>query len=189
MKITAVETIYLQRGITVHAGAITYLWVRIHTDEGLIGLGESYPNAEAEAAIVHSRLAAVLLGRDPSAIDRLWADMFQAVSYSGWAGAEIRAISAVDIALWDLAGKAAGVPVYQLLGGASRASIRTYNTCYDHIDFLTEPVKLARELSRSGIRAMKIWPFDGVARETGGQFITAAQMRQGIEPLRLIREE
>ena len=75
MKITAVETIYLQRGITVHAGAITYLWVRIHTDEGLIGLGESYPNAEAEAAIVHSRLAAVLLGKDPSAIDRLWADM------------------------------------------------------------------------------------------------------------------
>ena len=82
-----------------------------------------------------------------------------------------------------------GAPVYQLLGGASRASIRTYNTCYDHIDFFTEPVKLARELSHSGIRAMKIWPFDGVARETGGQFITAAQMRQGIEPLRLIREE
>ena len=98
MKITAVETIYLPRGIDVHVGAITYLWVRIHTDEGLIGLGESYPNAEAEAAIVHSRLAAVLLGRDPSAIDRLWADMFLAVSYSGWAGAEMRAISAVDIA-------------------------------------------------------------------------------------------
>ena len=60
MKITAVETIYLPRGIDVHVGAITYLWVRIHTDEGLIGLGESYPNAEAEAAIVHSRLAAVV---------------------------------------------------------------------------------------------------------------------------------
>ena len=52
-------------------------------------------------------LAPVLLGRDPSQIDRLWADMFQAVSFSGWAGAEMRAISAVDIALWDLAGKAA----------------------------------------------------------------------------------
>src|SRR5882762_7366837 len=115
MKITAVETIYLPRGINVHVGAITYLWVRIHTDEGLIGLGESYPNAEAEAAIVHSRLAAVLLGRDPSAIDRLWADMFLAVSYSGWAGAEMRAISAVDIALWDLFGKAAGQPIYKLL--------------------------------------------------------------------------
>jgi len=189
MKITAVETIYLPRGITVHAGAITYLWVRIHTDEGLIGLGESYPNAEAEAAIVHSRLAAVLLGKDPSAIDRLWADMFLAVSYSGWGGAEMRAISAVDIALWDLLGKATGQPIYKLLGGASRQSIRIYNTCYDHVDFHREPVRLARELLNSNIKAMKIWPFDPIAKENSGNHISAEQIRRGSEPLRLIREE
>ena len=189
MKITAVESIYLPRGINVHVGAITYLWVRIHTDEGLIGLGESYPNAEAEAAIVHSRLAAVLLGRDPSAIDRLWADMFLAVSYSGWAGAEMRAISAVDIALWDLFGKATGQPIYKLLGGASRQSIRIYNTCYDRVDFTREPAKLARELLASNVRAMKIWPFDPIAKETGGNHISAEQLRRAIEPLRLIREE
>jgi galactonate dehydratase len=189
MKITAVETIYLPRGITVHVGAITYLWVRIHTDEGLIGLGESYPNAEAEAAIVHSRLAAVLLGKDPSAIDRLWADMFFAVSYSGWAGAEMRAISAVDIALWDLLGKAMGQPVYKLLGGASRQSIRIYNTCYDRVDFTNQPCQLARELLASNVRAMKIWPFDLIAKETGGNHISAEQLRRAIEPLRLIREE
>src|SRR6266481_5734280 len=181
MKITAVETIYLPRGISVHVGAITYLWVRIHTDEGLIGLGESYPNAEAEAAIVHSRLAAVLLGRDPSAIDRLWADMFLAVSYSGWAGAEMRAISAVDIALWDLFGKATGQPIYKLLGGASRQSIRIYNTCYDRVDFTREPAKLARELLASNVRAMKIWPFDPIAKETGGNHISAEQLRRAIE--------
>jgi len=189
MKITAVETIYLPRGISVHVGAITYLWVRIHTDEGLIGLGESYPNAEAEAAIVHSRLAAVLLGQDPSAIDRLWADMFLAVSYSGWAGAEMRAISAVDIALWDLFGKATGQPIYKLLGGASRQSVRIYNTCYDRVDFTREPAKLARELLASNVRAMKIWPFDPIAKETGGNHISAEQLRRAIEPLRLIREE
>jgi galactonate dehydratase len=189
MKITAVETIYLPRGISVHVGAITYLWVRIHTDEGLIGLGESYPNAEVEAAIVHSRLAAVLLGRDPSAIDRLWADMFLAVSYSGWAGAEMRAISAVDIALWDLLGKATGQPIYKLLGGASRESIRIYNTCYDRVDFTREPARLARELLASNVRAMKIWPFDPIAKETGGNHISAEQLRHAIEPLRLIREE
>lgn len=189
MKITAVETIYLPRGITVHAGAITYLWVRIHTDEGLIGLGESYPNAEAEASIVHSRLAAVLLGKDPSAIDRLWADMFLAVSYSGWGGAEMRAISAVDIALWDLLGKATGQPIYKLLGGASRQSIRIYNTCYDKVDFSCEAGRLARELLASNIRAMKIWPFDPIARENSGNYISAEQMRRAIEPLRLIREE
>jgi L-alanine-DL-glutamate epimerase-like enolase superfamily enzyme len=189
MRITAVETIRLPRGITVHAGPVRWLWVRVHTDAGLIGLGETYPQPDAEAAIVHGALAPVLLGRDPLQIDLLWAEMFQAISYSGWAGAEMRAISAVDIALWDLAGKIANAPIHQLLGGASRSAIRTYNTCYDHIDFLTEPVRLARELARSGIHAMKIWPFDPIAKETRGQFITAAQMRQGIEPLRLIREE
>ena len=189
MKITAIETIRLSRGITVHAGQIGWLWVRIHTDEGLTGLGETYPHPDSEKAVILTRLAPVLIGRNPLEIDRLWADMFLAVSYSGWGGAEIRAISAVDIALWDLMGKALNAPVYQLLGGASRSSIRTYNTCYDHLDFLTEPVRLAGELLASGIRAMKIWPFDPIARETRGQYITADQMRRGLEPLRLIRQE
>jgi galactonate dehydratase len=188
MKITSIETIHLSKGITVHAGPVHWLWVRLHTDDGLVGLGETYPHPEAEKAVIHRSLAPVLLGRDPLSIDLLWADMFQAISYSGWAGAEMRAISAVDIALWDLAGKAAGAPIYQLLGGASRSSIRTYNTCYDHIDFMSEPVRLARELLDAGIHAMKIWPFDNIAHETRGQYITADQMRRGIEPVRLIRE-
>jgi galactonate dehydratase len=189
MKITSIETIHLSRGVTVHAGPIQWLWVRIHTDEGLIGLGETYPYPEAEKAVIHRSLAPILLGRDPLSIDRLWADMFRSISYSGWAGAEMRAISAIDIALWDLAGKASGAPIYQLLGGASRATSRTYNTCYDHVDFMREPVRLARELIGSGIRAMKIWPFDAIAHETRGQYITPDQMRRGLEPLRLIREE
>ena len=189
MRITAVETLHLGRGITVHAGPIQWLWVRIYTDEGLIGLGETYPFPEAEKAIVHNQLAPILLGRDSSQIDRLWADMHLAISYSGWAGAEMRAISAVDMALWDLAGKRANQPVYQLLGGASRQTIRTYNTCYDHLDFMREPVKLAHELKASGINAMKIWPFDAAGRLNHGQFITAAQMAEAIEPIRLIREE
>lgn len=189
MRITSIETLHLGRGITVHAGPIQWLWVRIYTDEGLVGLGETYPFPDAEKAVIHKVLAPVLLGRDSSQIDRLWADMLGALSYSGWAGAEMRAISAIDIALWDLAGKRANQPVYQLLGGASRERIRTYNTCYDHVDFMGEPVRLARELIDSGIHAMKIWPFDGVARENRGQFITAAQMAQAIEPIRLIREE
>jgi L-alanine-DL-glutamate epimerase-like enolase superfamily enzyme len=115
--------------------------------------------------------------------------MFLAVSYSGWAGAEMRAMSAVDIALWDLAGKAANLPIYKLLGGASRQSIRIYNTCYDRVDFILEPVRLARELLNSNIRAMKIWPFDPMAKETGGNHISVGQLKQATDPLRLIREE
>jgi len=143
MKITCVETITLARGITVHAGPIRWLWLRLHTDAGLIGLGETYPFPEAEAGVIHGALARILLGQDPSRIDWLWREMHLAVSYAGWAGAEIRAISAVDMALWDLAGKVAGQPLYQLLGGASRERIPTYNTCYDHLDFHREPERLA----------------------------------------------
>lgn len=187
MRITSIETIHLARGIIVHAGPIQWLWVRIHTDEGLVGLGETYPSPESEKAVVR-RLASVLLGRNPLELDRLWADMFRSVSYSGWAGAEIRAISALDIALWDLAGKVLGAPIYQLLGGPSRTSIRIYDTCYDHVDFLTEPVRLAQELMDSKICAMKIWPFDAVARETGGNYITSDQMQRGLAPIRQIKE-
>ncbi|MBI2686137.1 MAG: mandelate racemase/muconate lactonizing enzyme family protein [Acidobacteria bacterium] len=189
MRITAIETLYLAGGITVHAGPIQWLWVRIHTEDGLYGLGETYPHPASEEAIIHSRLAPRLLGQDAGRIEGLWASMFDAVSYSGWAGAEMRAISAVDTALWDLKGKALGVPVYELLGGATRDRIRTYNTCYDHISFLDEPVRLAESLLESGIRAMKIWPFDPVAKITGGNYITPEQIREGIRPLRLIKEK
>ncbi len=189
MKITAVETIRLRRGLNVHAGPIGWTWVRIHTDEGLTGLGETYPHPASEQAVVLERLAPKLVGQDPLAIEQRWAEMFQEVSYSGWAGAEMRAISAVDLALWDLLGQACGRPVHQLLGGPCRERVRVYNTCYDHFDFLTQPVELARSLLEMGVRAMKIWPFDPIAKETNGQWITAEQMRQGLSGLESIRNE
>lgn len=164
-----------------------WLWVRIHTDDGLTGLGETYPCSDAEAGVIRRSIAPALLGRDPSQIDRIWADLFLAIGYHGWAGAEMRAISAIDIALWDLAGKASDQPIYKLLGGASRESIPIYNTCYDHIDFNTDPVTLAGELLASGITAMKIWPFDRIAHETGGHSLSSAQLRLGLEPLESIR--
>ncbi|HBY63728.1 MAG TPA: hypothetical protein DEH78_28215 [Solibacterales bacterium] len=189
MRITAIETILLDRGITVHQGPIQWMWVRVHTDSGLIGLGETYPAPHAAREVIHRVLAPLLIGADPSHIDRIWADTFQRIAYYGWAGAELRAISAVDIALWDLAGKAAGKPVHRLLGGPSRERIPVYNTCYDRYDFLTQPVELARSLIEQGVRAMKIWPFDPIALETRGQSITPEQMSRGLLPLKLIREE
>ncbi len=189
MRITKIETIRIRKGLTVHAGPIGYLWVRVHTDEGLTGLGETYPHPSSEQAVVLERLAPALIGRDPLAIEAIWRDCFLAVSYSGWAGAEMRAMSALDIALHDLAGKAARLPVYQLLGGPCRERTPIYNTCYDHFDFLTQPVELARSLLDMGIRAMKIWPFDPVAKETGGHSISPEQLRRGLGPLEKIRQE
>jgi L-alanine-DL-glutamate epimerase-like enolase superfamily enzyme len=189
MKITKIETIRLGTGVSVHAGAINWLWVRIHTDAGLIGLGETYPTAEAAESVVLHSLAPLLLGRDARQIERLWADMFLKISYHGWAGAELRAISAVDIALWDLLGKLTGQPVYQLLGGKCRDRIPTYNTCYDHVfDFHCNADLLAEDLLDQGIEVMKIWPFDEVALANRGQSITSYQMARCLEPIRKIRE-
>jgi galactonate dehydratase len=189
MKITKLETINFTQGIQVHAGAVSWLWVRIHTDEGLVGLGETYPAAEAAEAVIRKLLAEVLLGRDARQIDRLWADMLLKVGYHGWAGSEMRAISAVDIALWDLLGKFTGQPVYQLLGGRSRDRVRTYNTCYDHVhDFNRAAGPLARDLLSMGIQAMKIWPFDHTALANQGQYITQAELESCLMPVRQIRE-
>ena len=152
-------------------------------------MGETYPCADAERGVIERAFSPILLGRNPLEIERLWSELLLAVSYHGWAGAEIRALSAIDIALWDLFGKASGQPIYQLLGGACRESIPIYNTCYDRIDFHAEPVQLARSLMESGIRAMKIWPFDPIARRNGGQRIGPEELRAGLEPLRLIRQE
>jgi len=189
MRITALETLTLKHAITVHAGAISWLWLRVHTDDGLVGLGETYPAAATAEAALHESLAPILLGDDARDITRLWQRMFQAVSYHGWAGAEMRAMSAVDLALWDLAGKASNQPVYRLLGGRTRPRIRTYNTCYDHrYDFRTDADQLARDLLGQGITAMKIWPFDEIALANAGQHITATEIERGLEPVRKIRD-
>jgi L-alanine-DL-glutamate epimerase-like enolase superfamily enzyme len=119
------------------------------------------------AAVIHDVLARLLLGRDPLTIENHWNNMFSLVNFCGSAGAEMRAISAVDIALWDLAGQHIGQPIYNLLGGRNRERVSIYNTCvgygkYPDLDLWMEgrAGELAEDLLRQGIRAMKIWPFD-----------------------------
>jgi L-alanine-DL-glutamate epimerase-like enolase superfamily enzyme len=187
LKITAVETI-------LDPERPTLLWVRVHTDAGLVGLGETFQSPDAVARAIHGTLAKLLIGQDPTRIELLWHHMFKVVHYAGYAGAEMRAISAIDVALWDLLGKLAGRPVYELLGGACRERIPTYNTCAsfgpydDHQRFHDDPAGLARDLLASGIRAVKIWPFDDLARRSLGQNITAAELEYGVSRFRAIRE-
>ena len=193
MKITKIEMIYPQEGALIEGESSPCIWVRVHTDEGITGLGETYPLGEAERGAIRGRFASMLIGQNPLEIERLWQEMFRVTGFHGWAGAELRAISAIDIALWDIYGKATGQPIYQLLGGKSRDRVRTYNTCYDHLyDFNNvennEAVKLAKELLDSGIQAMKVWPFDGVGYKNRGQFITKADMEIGLRPVQQIRD-
>lgn len=184
MRITRVETIQAPEHPRL-------LWMRIHTDAGLTGLGETYVHAESARQVIETVFAReFLLGQDPRNIATIWRALFDRCNYVGWAGAEIRAISAVDIALWDIAGQAAGMPIYQLLGGKCRERIRIYNTCGTQpgYDFLVNPVEYAQSLQDSGITAMKIWPFDRFAAESGVHWIGAQELRQGLEPVRRIRE-
>jgi galactonate dehydratase len=102
--------------------------VLVHTSEGLTGLGESFFFADAVEAHVHDAVADYLLGEDPAQIER-HASALRGYVGAASSGAETRAASAVDIALWDLRGKALAQPLHDLLGGRSREQIRTYNTC------------------------------------------------------------
>jgi galactonate dehydratase len=122
MKVVAVETIRLGE----HP---QNLWVQVHSDTGLVGLGETCLGPATVEAHIHETVAPYLLGKDPRRIDlhyRALSDVF--VGYQG-TGAETRGNSAVDIALWDLHGQATGASLVELLGGSSRETVRVYNTC------------------------------------------------------------
>ncbi|HZY72082.1 MAG TPA: mandelate racemase/muconate lactonizing enzyme family protein [Edaphobacter sp.] len=176
MKITQLETIWFeaipdavwrQRSPHSRQALPNNLWVQIHTDEGLIGLGETYYLPRAVNAVIHDLFAPLLLGRDALDIENHWNNLFSLASFCGYAGAEMRAISAIDIALWDLAGQYSEQPIYNLLGGRNRESISVYNTCvgfgkYPDYTAWTEgrAGELAQDLLNQGIQAMKIWPFD-----------------------------
>ncbi|HEX5483820.1 MAG TPA: mandelate racemase/muconate lactonizing enzyme family protein [Terriglobia bacterium] len=189
MKIIRVETVEFEASTAVHAGMVSWLWVRLYGDNGLIGLGETFPASWAEKPVVLKDFAPQLIGRDPRDIEAIWRDLFVSVQYRGWAGAEIRALSAVDVALWDLLAKSAGLPLYRLLGGKCRDTVPIYNTCYDdHYDFTRQPAELAQDLAASGIHAMKIWPFDSVAIRNRGQTISAAEIDECLGPVRAIRQ-
>ena len=188
-KITRIDTTYWRSGADL-PWKPNWIWVRLHTDSGLVGLGETYPRNEAEAALVHSSAAAMLLGRDPRDIERLWADFYRTFDFQVSGGTEMHVLSAVDLALWDLAGKSLGVPVYRLLGGKSNPEIRLYNTCFGYkYDFNKEPEKIMRELlDRYGIRAIKIWPFDQAAQRNQHEYVTNADLEEGLGPVRKLRD-
>ena len=115
MKITGIRNIFVDR----------YLFVEVETDAGISGIGESgaWGFLEASAAAVDT-FKRYLIGQDPSRIEHHWQYMYR---YSHFRGAAIMgAISAIDIALWDIAGKRLGLPVYALLGGRTRDRARVY---------------------------------------------------------------
>ena len=122
MKITAVRTA-ATRGHGMH------LWVRVETDEGISGIGECVHGGQQAIAIIHY-LRQRLIGRDPFQIDALFEELRRShVFDGGTGGALITALTGIEIALWDLKGKALGVPIYELMGGKFRDKVRVYADC------------------------------------------------------------
>lgn len=115
MKITGIDYI----------PASKYLFIKIHTDEGITGIGEigSWGYLDGTLGVL-KKLEGYLIGQDPSRIEHHWQYMYRSMYFRG--SIIMSAIAAIDIALWDIKGKALGVPVYELLGGQYRDKVRTY---------------------------------------------------------------
>ena len=208
MRITKIETFVPTRPVD-NARVDIFCWVLVHTDEGLVGLGESSGLPGIVAAAVHELVAPFVLGADPADREHLWAQLWAKAEFTGMGGAEVRAMAAVDIALWDLEGQRLGVPLHRLLGGLAHDRLPLYNTCLngpvllDQDRSTAEHVgELARELLEQGFTAMKIWPFDPVSprarsyagRPAGwplgpiGHRLTKDDLERGLAPVRAIRD-
>ena len=206
MIVTDIETIRLDAFPNI-------LWVLVKTDEGIVGLGETFYGTQAAEGHIHQTIAPYLIGKDPRNIERHQAHLTGYLGFAG-SGAEVRGRSAVDIALWDILGKSVGLPLCDLLGGKVRDAVKAYNTCagYSYVQtrptqgtanfgldakrgqyedlqgFLTRADAVAESLLEMGITAMKIWPFDYAAEKSGGQFISSEDLKKGLEPFEKIRK-
>ncbi len=149
MKITDIRT----ADVLGH-GFSTY--VRVYTDQGIVGNGECIHGAEGCAPMVHS-LKRHLIGEDPRNVDALFEKMRRSRLFDGaMSGVTVTAMTGIEIALWDLAGKACGQPVYRLLGGKFRDRIRLYCDCHAGDDFAPEAyAERAREAVALGFDAIK----------------------------------
>ena len=150
MKITSVKT-------AATKGHGMHLWVKVTTDAGVTGLGECVHGGKQAIAII-GYLEEKLIGRDPFEIDALFEEMRRGHVFDGGiAGALITALTGIEIALWDLKGKALGVPIYELLGGKFRDKIRVYADCQVepgmNFDEIREVVDVVLE---RGFTALKI---------------------------------
>jgi galactonate dehydratase len=166
----------------VNNGPRNFMFVKVMTDEGIYGLGESGLTGREQAvagAVEH--FGALLVGEDPTRIEYLWQKMWRGSFWRG-GSALSAAIAAIDIALWDINGKALGVPVYRLLGGRNRDKVR----CYCHLAGSTpeEYVAEARKYVAEGYEVVRF----SVQGDSRGVLEPAVAVRRTIESFEAIRE-
>ena len=136
MKITKVESVRFSDKIKIGGGAgddqgAEFCWVRLHTDSGIIGTGETYPNNNGELGALKDMATRFLLGKDTRDIDGIWQSIYQYSSMRNAGGSDMRILSAINMAQLDILGKSTGTPLYRLLGGKTRPRVKVYNTYID----------------------------------------------------------
>jgi galactonate dehydratase len=193
MKITAIEAVTFRKDLHIGGGSggsdgAEFFWVRLHTDRGITGTGETYPFSQGEIGALKD-YARQLLGRDPRDIDGVWRNYYHAMAMRNAGGADMRILSAVNMAQLDILGQAAGLPLYRLLGGKTRSRVRVYNTTTDYwaingMKMGPDTLAIARFLLDRGITAMKIYPF--AARDN---YLSNQALEQGLKWIRDIRDE
>lgn len=190
MRIVDIRTHQLQskveRPFTSSRGWVyatrTAMLVEILTDDGIVGWGECYGPAAVCRSIVESLLKPRLIGRDPFDVEVLWEELYNRVKDYGLTGLTISGISGVDIALWDIIGKACGKPIHKLIGGAFRTEVQAYATggyFYEMNNVVEDAVRETAGHVAEGFRAVKIKIGLGdVARDVA----RVAAVREAIGP-------
>ena len=192
MKITNIEAVRFSDKIRIGGGSggsdgAEFCWIRLHTDSGIIGTGETYPYSNGEIGTLKD-YTRHLLGKDPRDIDGIWKNIYHSMAMRNAGGADMRMLSAINMAQMDILGQASGLPLYRLLGGKTRTQVKVYNTTTDY--WAIDNTKMGPDTSRivkflldRGITAMKIYPFN-----TRGPYITTREIERGINWLRQIRD-
>jgi galactonate dehydratase len=192
VKITDVEILRMK---AYTEPSNNWLFVRIHTDSSISGLGEgSLQYKDAALAAELANLGTTLRGMDPFQIENIWTTLHRRVTWTGGA-VTISAISAIDLALWDIKGKALGVPVYELLGGKVRDRVPLYANGWFAGERpsahgpqegsggeLAWYAERARTVVAQGYRCLKLYPF------AGAQVITPERLARGVGLVRAVRE-
>ena len=135
MKIIKIEAISFNDRIHIGGGSggsgkAEFCWVKLYTDRGIVGMGETYPFSNGEIGTLRD-YADELLGKDPRNIDGVWKRLYHNMAMRNAGGADMRIISAVNMAQLDILGQASGLPLYRLLGGKTRTGVKVYNTTTD----------------------------------------------------------
>ena len=192
MRITDVEAIVLRQPAVDEAiadGSQDDLVILVHTDEGITGIGEVDSAPEAVKALVDApgshaianSLKRLLVGQDPSEIEHLWDVMYRGLIYIGRRGIAVHAISGIDIALWDIKGKALGKPLCELIGTPLRDRVRAYASRLMP-DTTEETSAAVAELRAQGFTAVKLgWGPQGKDPEHDVRLAAAAREAAGAD--------